>query len=84
MVAEQLGSRELEYCRESVAVGVLFPIGTKVSDLPPGIESGDALPLLQHRAQNSFDQLMKQATREDLLMLCPLLARLVESTTRKR
>jgi transcriptional regulator with XRE-family HTH domain len=59
-------------------------LGTKVSDLLPEVESGDALPLLQDRAQGLFGQLMKQATREDLLMLCPLLARLVESPTRKR
>jgi transcriptional regulator with XRE-family HTH domain len=59
-------------------------LGTTVSDLLPVGEAPETTPLLQDRAKKLFVQLMEQATIEDLLMLCPLLARLAESPTRKR
>lgn len=59
-------------------------LNTTVHDLLPVVESSDALPMLQERAKILFAQLMENASREDLLMLCPLLARLGESPTRRR
>lgn len=59
-------------------------LGTTVGDLLPSGESPETTALLQDRAKKLFAQLMDQASKEDLLMLCPLLARLAESPTRKR
>jgi transcriptional regulator with XRE-family HTH domain len=59
-------------------------LGTTVTDLLPTTASADALPLLQEQARKLFDSLMASASREDLLMIVPLLARLGESPTRRR
>jgi transcriptional regulator with XRE-family HTH domain len=59
-------------------------LGTSVHELLPTAETPDALPLLQQRARKLFDDLLISSSREDLLMLCPLLARLGESPTRRR
>lgn len=59
-------------------------LGTTVSDLLPDSEAPETTSLLEDRAKKLFVQVMEQATKEDLLMLCPLLARLAESPTRKR
>lgn len=58
-------------------------LGTTLTDLLPTTPSPDTLPILQERAQGLFDSLMQRADRETLLMLNPLLARLVESLSRK-
>lgn len=59
-------------------------LGTSVHDLLPTTEPPDTLPVLQDRARTLFESLMETASREDLLFLCPLLARLAESPTRRR
>lgn len=59
-------------------------LGTSTHDLLPTTESPDTLPILQERARTLFESLMKSASREDLLFLCPLLSRLAESPTRRR
>lgn len=59
-------------------------LGTNVHDLLPATESPETIGVLQERATTLFDGLIKTADRETLLMLCPLLARLGESPTRKR
>jgi transcriptional regulator with XRE-family HTH domain len=59
-------------------------LGTTIQDLLPATESLETLNVLQERARTLFDGLVKTADRETLLMLCPLLARLGESPTRKR
>jgi transcriptional regulator with XRE-family HTH domain len=58
-------------------------LGTTMTDLLPTTPSPDTLPILQDRARGLFDTLMQRADREALLMLNPLLARLVESLSRK-
>ncbi len=59
-------------------------LNTTVHELLPVVESPDTLSVLQERAEKLFAQLMENASREDLLMICPLLARLGESPTRRR
>ena len=59
-------------------------LGTSVQDLLPGEPPADTEAMLQDRARQLFDALMAQADRETLIMLCPLLARLGESPTRRR
>ena len=59
-------------------------LGTTTNDLLPQQASPDSLPILQARAKALFDSLMGSADRETLLMVCPLLARLAESPTRRR
>jgi transcriptional regulator with XRE-family HTH domain len=59
-------------------------LGTTVHDLLPATESVETLDLLRERAKTLFDGLLQTADRETLLMLCPLLARLGESPTRRR
>jgi transcriptional regulator with XRE-family HTH domain len=59
-------------------------LGTTIHDLLPATESLETLNVLQERARTLFEGLVKIADRETLLMLCPLLARLGESPTRKR
>ena len=55
-----------------------------VHELLPATASPDTLSLLKERATKVFDSLLESADRETLLMVCPLLARLAESPTRKR
>ena len=59
-------------------------LGTTVEDLLQGDNAPDEENVLKKRAKILFDDLLKGADRETLLMLCPLLARLNESPTRKR
>ena len=59
-------------------------LGSKISDLLPENDVVDTTPLLLDQANTLFNQLMKMASKEDLLMICPLLSRLAESPTRKR
>ena len=59
-------------------------LGTSVEHLVSGETTPDEESILRKRAKALFDDLLKSADRETLLMLCPLLARLGESPTRKR
>jgi len=59
-------------------------LGTTVSDLLPDDVAPDSVAVLQQQAQKLFDGLLASADRDTLLMLCPLLARLGESPTRRR
>ncbi|HWL08415.1 MAG TPA: helix-turn-helix transcriptional regulator [Planctomicrobium sp.] len=59
-------------------------LNTSVHELLPVVESPNPLPALQEQARKLFEQLMENASQEDLLMICPLLARLGESPTRRR
>lgn len=59
-------------------------LGTTANDLLPASAPPDTLPVLQDRAKKLFEELLKTAARETLLMICPLLARLAESPTRRR
>ena len=59
-------------------------LDTTIHDLLPTEKSPDTEPALKQRAKELFDDLLKSADRETLLMLCPLLARLGESPTRRR
>ena len=58
-------------------------LGTTISDLLPEVESPDSLPLLRGQAQKLAETL-KESDRDTLLMLVQLLARLLESPTRRR
>jgi len=57
---------------------------TTIHDLLPVAETPDPLPMLQEQAQKLFGLLLENASREDLQVICPLLARLGESPTRRR
>ncbi|WP_337173541.1 helix-turn-helix transcriptional regulator [Paludisphaera sp.] len=59
------------------------PLETSISDLPAEAETQDPLPLLKEQAHR-LTEAMKAADRDTLLMLVPLLARLLESPTRRR
>ena len=59
-------------------------LGTTVADLLPENAPADTVADLQERAKKLFNSLLETADRESLLMLCPLLARLGESPTRRR
>jgi transcriptional regulator with XRE-family HTH domain len=59
-------------------------LGVTVYDLLPTEASPDIEADLRGRAKTLFDGLIAAADRETLLMLCPLLARLAESPTRRR
>ena len=59
-------------------------LGTTAPDLLPSADPPDTLPILRERARRLFDDLLATSSREDLIMLCPLLARLGESPTRRR
>ena len=59
-------------------------LGTSIHDLVPIDHPPETLPFLQGLAKKLFEDLMATASREDLLMLCPLFARLAESPTRRR
>ena len=58
-------------------------LGTSISDLLPEAEPQDPLPLLREQVVK-LAETMKAADKDTLLMLVPLLARLLESPTRKR
>jgi transcriptional regulator with XRE-family HTH domain len=58
-------------------------LGTTIHDLLP-TASADAVPLLEERARLLLDSLLETADQPTLVMLCPLLARLAESPTRRR
>ena len=57
-------------------------LGVTVHDLLPSAPSPDTLAVLRDRARHLFDELLRSADRETLLMVCPLLARLLESPRR--
>ena len=59
-------------------------LGTTVNDLLQGDSRPDEAAILKKRAKSLFDDLLKNADRETLLWLVPVLARLGESPTRKR
>ena len=58
-------------------------LGTSISDLLPEEAVPDPLPLLKEQL-GKLCETMKAADRDTLLMLVPLLARLLESPTRRR
>ena len=58
-------------------------LGTTISDLLPEEGSPDPLPLLRGQVEKLAETL-KEADRDTLLMIVPLLARLLESPTRRR
>lgn len=55
-----------------------------VADLLPISASPDTLTVLREQAQRLADSLIRAADKGTLMMLCPLLARLVESTNRMK
>ncbi len=59
-------------------------LGTTVGELLPTMAAYDEITTLRDRARKLADQLISGADRETLLMICPLLARLGESPTRRR
>ncbi len=59
-------------------------LGTAVPDLLPTTAPADTLAVLRQQAKGLFDNLIQAADRETLQMLCPLLARLVESSARSK
>ena len=59
-------------------------LGTTVHDLLPTETAPDTEAVLKKRAKTLFESLLERADRETLQMLCPLLARLGESPTRRR
>lgn len=58
-------------------------LGTSIADLLPEEGVPDPLPLLKEQV-GKLSETMKAADRDTLLMLVPLLARLLESPTRRR
>lgn len=58
-------------------------LGTGIADLLPEQGVPDPLPLLKEQV-GKLSEAMNAADRETLLMLVPLLARLLESPTRRR
>ena len=59
-------------------------LDSNVQELLPAESPKDTEAALKNRADKLFSDLLKNADRETLLMLCPLLARLGESGGRKR
>lgn len=59
-------------------------LGTTAADLLPASEPADNLPVLRERARKLFESIMTEGDRETLLVLTPLMARLLESPTRRR
>jgi transcriptional regulator with XRE-family HTH domain len=59
-------------------------LGTTAADLLPVAEPPDSLPVLRDQARKLFESLMAEGDRETLLLLNPLMARLLESPTRRR
>ncbi len=58
--------------------------GTTVEDLLHSDSKPDQAAVLKKRVKSLFDDLMKNADRDTLLWLVPVLARLGESPARKR
>lgn len=56
---------------------------TSISDLLPEVSPADPLPLLKDQA-GKLAETLRGADRDTLAMVVPLLARLLESPTRKR
>jgi transcriptional regulator with XRE-family HTH domain len=59
-------------------------LGSTLNDLLPAAATPDTQAVLRDRAKRLFESLVQAADRETMLMLCPLLARLVESTHRSK
>lgn len=59
-------------------------LDTTIQELLPAEGPKDPEAALKNRADKLFSDLIKNADRETLLILCPLLARLGESVGRKR
>lgn len=59
-------------------------LGTTAADLLPASGPADSLPVLREQARKLFETLMTEGDRETLLLLNPLMARLLESPTRRR
>ena len=59
-------------------------LGTTVADLLPVTAPPDTAAILRERAKALAESLVHSADRETLMMLCPLLARLVEMAGRGR
>lgn len=59
-------------------------LGTTAADLLPVAEPEDNLVVLREQARKLFESLMVEGDRETLLLLNPLMARLLESPTRRR
>jgi transcriptional regulator with XRE-family HTH domain len=51
-------------------------LGTTVADLLPTVSPPDALAVLEERAKELFENLLKKRDRETLLVLVPLLAQM--------
>ena len=65
---------------ERLAVG----LGATVAELVPDRAPPETLELLKERARVLSETMIETADRETLLMVCPLLARIAESATRRR
>jgi transcriptional regulator with XRE-family HTH domain len=59
-------------------------LGSSLADLLPTTPPLDPLAVLRERAKQLFEDLLRVADRETLLMLNPLLARLTEAAIRNR
>jgi transcriptional regulator with XRE-family HTH domain len=59
-------------------------LGTTAHDLLPSTPPPETAALLKSQATKLFESLLVTADQPTLLMLCPLLARLAESPTRRR
>jgi transcriptional regulator with XRE-family HTH domain len=59
-------------------------LGTTSHELLPVDVAPDTNKMLRDRARDLFERLVDSADRETLVMLCPLLARLGESPTRRK
>lgn len=59
-------------------------LGTTALDLLPTAPSSEPIGFLRSQATKLFETLLESADQPTLLMLCPLLARLGESPTRRR
>jgi len=59
-------------------------LGTTAHDLLPTGDQPDSVPMLRDQAAKLFNTLLGSADLATLTMLCPLLARLAESPTRRR
>jgi transcriptional regulator with XRE-family HTH domain len=59
-------------------------LGTTAADLLPAAEPQDSLSVLQEQARKLFETLINEGDRETFLLLNPLMARLLESPTRRR
>ena len=59
-------------------------LGTSAADLLPVAEPPDSLPVLRDQARMLFESPMTEGDRETLILLNPLMARLLESPSRRR